>query len=569
MNTVVTRPDLLSILRRRKWHLIIPAVAVLAISTAIILLLPPVYRSSATILIEHAEIPEDFVRPTVTTAAEQRVHAIKQKITVSSDLAELITRLDLYPEERTKQPMSDITDRMREDIQLSPVTVRSANQSNFALGFTLSFDHRDPIVAQRVTNELVSRFLEQSLRERREQAIDTTQFLSGELIRLEEQMRNSEQRIAAFKAEHVGALPEDLTYNKQLIERNERDLTELTRQLVILEQRRTSLRGQLAQVQPHVATPLADGRTATTPEAQLRALEVEYAQLSGRYGPEHPDVRKLRRERDALKALVGRGASANLAREVETARQELLRAQQQYGANHPDVRNLSRQLAALERRSSPVNPNAAVADNPAYLQITSQLDGIEAEYRTLTTQRDVIREQLDRYRGLVVRMPEIEREYVALVRNYENTSSRYNDLKTKTMEAELAQTLEADRKAERFTLSEPPDLPTSPEKPPRMLLLILAVVMSIGSGIGTVAAAEALELRVYGARKIAALTGQMPLVAMPRIFTPAEMAHRRRALVGLGLLLICTTTAGIVAFNEYVMPLDVVQHIAQRKLGME
>jgi polysaccharide biosynthesis transport protein len=89
--------EVFQILRRRKWGLIIPALLVFLAAAGVALLLPPVYRSSSTILIEEQEIPAEFVRATVTSYAEERIQMIKQRVMSFSRLNELVTRFNLYP----------------------------------------------------------------------------------------------------------------------------------------------------------------------------------------------------------------------------------------------------------------------------------------------------------------------------------------------------------------------------------------------------------------------------------------------------------------------------------------
>ena len=72
--------DYWGILKARKKFFIIPALLVFLVFSAIAVLLPSVYRSSSTILIEEQQIPADFVRSTVTGFAEQRIQSLTQQI---------------------------------------------------------------------------------------------------------------------------------------------------------------------------------------------------------------------------------------------------------------------------------------------------------------------------------------------------------------------------------------------------------------------------------------------------------------------------------------------------------
>ena len=67
----LTPSEILAIVRRRMKSLILPALAVIVLAGLVALLLPPIYRSTATILIEEQEIPTDYVMTMVTSFAEQ------------------------------------------------------------------------------------------------------------------------------------------------------------------------------------------------------------------------------------------------------------------------------------------------------------------------------------------------------------------------------------------------------------------------------------------------------------------------------------------------------------------
>ncbi|HQJ09013.1 MAG TPA: Wzz/FepE/Etk N-terminal domain-containing protein, partial [Deltaproteobacteria bacterium] len=79
-----TPADLLAILKRRKWCLILPSAVILISMTVLALALPPIYKSTSTVLIEQQDIPADFVRATISTYAEQQLQIINQRIMSST-----------------------------------------------------------------------------------------------------------------------------------------------------------------------------------------------------------------------------------------------------------------------------------------------------------------------------------------------------------------------------------------------------------------------------------------------------------------------------------------------------
>ena len=84
MEETATVHDLLAILKRRKWSLVLPAVVVFLIALIAVVVISPTYRSTSTILIEEQELPREFVATTISGFAEQRLQMINQRIMSST-----------------------------------------------------------------------------------------------------------------------------------------------------------------------------------------------------------------------------------------------------------------------------------------------------------------------------------------------------------------------------------------------------------------------------------------------------------------------------------------------------
>jgi len=79
-----------AVLVRRKYWLIVPAVAGTLVAAGIALVMDPVYQSSATILIESQQIPTSLVASPITSYADERIAKIRQQILSRENLVELI-----------------------------------------------------------------------------------------------------------------------------------------------------------------------------------------------------------------------------------------------------------------------------------------------------------------------------------------------------------------------------------------------------------------------------------------------------------------------------------------------
>lgn len=576
--------DYLAVLRRRRWHVILPAMALVAISVAVTFLLPPVYRSSATILIEEQEIPQELVRSTITSYADQRIQVISQRVMTRANLTNIIERFDLYAKDRQREPQEVIIERLRDNIELEMVSAdvmdpRSGRPTQATIAFTLSFEGENPSVTQRVTSELASLFLDENIKNRRQKAAETSDFLGEEANKLAEHISKLEGKLAAFKERNSGRLPDMMQINFQLMDRTEAQMLEVDREMRSLEERKIYLEGELSKMDPSGPFISSSGERILTPAERLRALEAEFVTAQVNYAPDHPDFLRMKREIESLKQETGRGADVEnderkeMATKLAAERQRLQEALGKYSAEHPDVVRLNENIAMLEASLAklPPEPPPIVArqpDNPGYITLKSQLEAVNSQLAAALSQRDEIKSRLAEYEHRLAAAPEVEREYRELSRDYENATVRYREIKAKQMEAQVGQELEQERKGERFTLLEPPQLPEQPAKPNRPAILFLGVVFSLAGGIGTAAVAESSDHSVRGASALSRLLGESPLGIIPKIENTKDKRRRIR-LILLTLFGIIALLLGAAALIHYLwMPLDVLWYAAQRKLAV-
>ncbi|EIC23444.1 Wzz/FepE/Etk N-terminal domain-containing protein [Thiorhodovibrio frisius] len=563
--------DYIAILKRRKWQLIIPAVLLSIVGMITAVVLPPTYRSTATILIEQQEIPDELVRSTVTSYAAQRVQTISQRVMTTENLGKIIESYQLYPELMQRYGLVSAVEQMREDIELEMISAdvidpRSGRPSEATIAFSLSFESESPTVAQRVANDITSLFLSENLKDRQESAKETTAFLQKELAKLTDKLSLLEARLAQFKEEHGQSLPELKSLNMQLIQRSEDQLRDTEQSIRTLVERKIYLEGQLAQIDPYSELFSADGRRVLGPADRLKALEAEYATVAARYSSQHPERMRIEREIATLRQQVGQSANARaeLERSLKEQQEELAGLRERYSTEHPDVKAQTgaiaitqRQLAQARQGGSANSPGVIDADNPAYIQLQAQLQAAVVELASLQESREEIRSKLADLEERIAKGPRIELEYQALTRDHENAMSSYSEVKQRLVAAELGEAMEAERKGERFSLIEPPRLPEQPAKPNRLAIAFLGLVLAFGGGVGNLALQEALDKSVHNARDVELITMGPPLAVIPFIETEADVHRRtrRRLIAVLGSILgVVLATAAV---HQFVMPLDV------------
>jgi predicted secreted protein len=116
---------------------------------------------------------------------------------------------------------------------------------------------------------------------------------------------------------------------------------------------------------------------------------------------------------------------------------------------------------------------------------------------------------------------------------------KYHELKQNLLEAQVSQQLESENRGERFSLIEPAFVPSAPDSPNRIRILLVGVVLSMISGLGFASVAEYLDQSVRGARRVSQLLGAPPIVSIPYLVVEsgeARLDQRRIMLTGLVIL---------------------------------
>ncbi|MEA2083329.1 MAG: Wzz/FepE/Etk N-terminal domain-containing protein [Thermodesulfobacteriota bacterium] len=510
--------EYLGVLKRRKWSLVLPAIIVIMIATVVALALPPVYRSTSTILIEKQEIPADFVMTTVTTYAEQRLQTIHQRIMTTTRLLEIINRLDLYKNLRKKVTTEEVVEKMREQVNLEYISAeivdrRTGRPATANIAFTLSYESTgNPVMVQKVANILASLLLEENLRIREQQAMEATSFLEVELKKVKSELDNIEQEISEFKKEHINELPELLQVNLQSRHSVEMAKERLDEQLSTLKERQSTLQVEFVNLSPSLE--LEDVK-------RLEHLKIELNRLETLFTDQYPDVINTRKE----------------------------------------IARLTEKVAADEMGSASELP-----DNPAYITMSSQLSGLQSEIDSVKRQRIELQKKEDELNRWIDSTPHVEEMYNDFQAKRRNWQAKYDDLSQKLLEANVAYGLEKEQKAGRFTMIDPARLPEKPFKPNRLAIFLIGVVLGIGAGVGTVALAEFSDESVRNAEILTGKTSFPVLASIPRIITAADCrqvkARRRMAVLGV----ICLFIAALTAFHFFVMDLNVLWAKLMRRI---
>jgi len=549
------------------------------------LTLPPLYRSSATILIEQQEIPQDLVRSTVTSYADERIQIISQRVMTTQNLMEIIKKYGLYTEELAEKPREVVLNEMRRSIRMDRISAdvtdpRTGSPKKATVAFNLSFSSNSAEQAQRVANELVSLYLQENLKTRTASAEEAASFLAQEADRLRKQMSQVDERITTFKQEHQGELPDDPGTSPLALERVNIQVLEAAQRMRSLEERELAFTNQLRQLEaiyadraPEEALLLdSRGNRIMPPKDRLKGLEVELKSLLSRYAATHPDVVRVQKEVDALQKELASTEGEAADPELASMRARLAGLKERYSATHPDVRRLE---ADITQRAEQVAAEAATDKDPvddmdkvpAIVELKTQLGVIALEKAAAREEKARLQAQLTSTEDRLARAPQIEKQMAAMYQERLGIQHSLVDLAKRESEARLGESLEAERKGEKLTLIEPPTLPERPASPNRIAIAVMGLVVGLVLGLGLAVGLEILDHRIRGPRVVAALLSAPPLGLIPPIITPEDVRRQRLRLAVSGVGAFATVLIALVGVHFLFRPLGVLWEQVLFRLG--
>lgn len=491
---------LLEVARRRKWLVILPALLIAVAAAAVIYRLPNVYRSESLILVVPQRVPESYVRSTVTARIEDRLQAISQQILSRTRLEQIVQDFNLYPRERARQElMEDIVEKMRtEDIRIDIVKGDA---------FRVSYAADDPRVAMRVTERLASLFIDESYRDREILADGTNQFLATQLDESRRQLVQMENKVEEYKQLHNGELPDQMAANLQGLHNTEMALQSITEALNRDRERRIAFERSVTALVEEINTAPPPSDTARpgaadmakTLEDELRIAQQSLLAVELKLKPDHPDVKRLRRNVDELQ------------KRVEAQRLE----------------------GSLAARPSP----AVVMDPAQKKKLTdarAELDNLDRQIQAKMAEEGRLRGVLGMYQARIEAVPIREAELAVLMRDYDTLNEAYKNLLTKKGESEIAANLEKRQIGEQFKILDPARMPERPASPDRPRLYLIAVAAALLIGFGLAAAAEYFDKTLRTESDVRAALNLMVLATVPNMRDARYRARRFRRNLAMG-----------------------------------
>src|SRR6266508_2096828 len=391
--------EYLKIIRRRKWLIILPVIAITSAVSWVVYRLPDVYESVTLIVVKPSTLPTAVV-PTITEdSLTRQLTSIAQVVTSRSSLEPLVNKYEVYKPERLRgEPMELIIDMMRKDIKVEVNTSRN----DITNGFNITYRGRDPKSTQIVAAELASKYIDEQTKGTVNAGTSAKQFI-------EEQVRQAKEELDTIDTQR-------LTYLQQ----NMNNLPSQSQALV----------GRL--------TALHEGQKALIAElGRSRDLAAAYrSQLA--------DITKSRDQEIALSAYDTTDpkttmAWANLANRRSELDAELQNLLTQYKEKHPDVvakklqldsvkRDQDQMIAEWKTRIEERRQRLVQLTDPRLLTLKTQITMVDSDMDRQQKLLNQTNQQIAELDARINAIPNAEVGLEAIDREYQTKKLNYDNL---------------------------------------------------------------------------------------------------------------------------------------------
>jgi succinoglycan biosynthesis transport protein ExoP len=506
-----TQPDFdryLDLVRRRHIYFLVPVFVGWLLVWGSSWILPASYKSSTLILVEQPTMPQSYVAPNVNENLQDHMQSITQQILSQTRLKMIVDKLNLYADATSKSP-DDKVEALRKDIDVDLVK-DPRNQEIHA--FRVSFSAHDPVMAQKVTNELTQLFIAENNKVRQEQSEGTTHFIEQQLEDARVTLAAQEAKVKQFEAAHEGALPSQETSNLQILGGLQGQLQSQQDALNTAKQQRVYFQTMIEEYKNlHAAGRSIDGTPTGVAalDAQLNSLQTQLTDLSSHYTDSYPDVQKVK---------------AQIAK-TERQKQELLAAPRS-----------SKQ--GSETESTPL------------LQLQSQLQANQVEIASRERGIAALEARIGEYQGRLNSEPATEQQLDDVTRGYEQSKANYDELLKKKNNSVMATSMEQLQQGERFTILDPPSLPIKPDFPNRLKFCGMGIAAGLALGVLVVFLFEFFDDRIHGEKELKALLPITVMAEIPEIQDPLDQVKQKKRMA-LGWVMAAIIGAVIAAGSTF------------------
>jgi succinoglycan biosynthesis transport protein ExoP len=455
--------DYLSVLQRRKWWFIVPMALSVVVGLALVLFLPREYKSQAEIGIADPTLSPELLRGVQSFDAQERQRAVSQQLLSATVLERVVREEKIRPDQPVEETAGAMRARVEDNIVVPKPIGRTGDGREGIESFRLGYVDSSPERAQRIANRLAMVFVEENSKTKTQRAENTSEVLAQQLRNSQENLSRLQEQLRIRKQANMGRLPDQMNANISMVNGLRQQHDSLSLQLRAEQDRLSMIEGQIESMkQGSGGVTMTSTGAAAMQAAQNRINELQRQLTQYRaagYTDQHPDIVQTKEE-------------------LTVAQRDMTSARQQPSAGNADV----------------------LSADPSYRQKVQERDAAKLHIAQLQRQVAQALSQIGSYQARVESAPLVEQELSSLVQENELERTRYTDLSAQRQKALLAEDLARKQGGERFVVLNPASLPTSPDSPDLLKLMLLSLGMGFMLGTVAVVGREFMDRSVHDAR---------------------------------------------------------------------
>jgi protein tyrosine kinase modulator len=508
--------DYIDVARRHMVWILGPVFAGLVISTVVAFLAQNTYVSEAKLLITPKQVSDSIVKTTTNQELTERIGLMQQQILSRTTLSSIITdpRLDLYKEERAREPLEDVIETMRNrDVK---IVVDSVPGERRASALSISFAYRNSTKARDTVQQLIAKFQEVNTTSQRDTQNLVGSFVHDEVSEAKAKLDRLDEALTRFRGENAGKLPEQMNLNMaQMTALQQRlgtindALNRAAQDRVVLEERLATLQSQVAlsdsldkelDVSPPV---LRQNQRLLELNKRIQDTESQITLLRHTYKDNFPDIKiaeasltDLKKERDQI--------------------------QKQQDDELAAPKEPVKKVTNYQRAEAETNLQGQVAQTKAYMT------NLEMEVANKKKEQQDATKNLKDFESRLAATSGLEARYQDLVHDVQEARDKYQALQNQQQLSEQNGELLQRQAGEHLDVLDPPSTPLQPSKPNRWMYVGGGTAIAFILGLGLAGLQEAKDTSLKNLKDVRAYTNLPVLSSIPLLENTMLVRRKRR-----------------------------------------
>jgi polysaccharide chain length determinant protein (PEP-CTERM system associated) len=435
---------------------------------------PDIYQSSARVYVDTRSVLAPMLRGLALQSNPQEEIAMMVRTLLTRPNLEIIARdADLDITAANDDQFQGLIDSLSRNIRLN-----KAGRDNL---YTISYRHRDPVMATTVVQKTLDLFVEGTKGKNRIDSDSADKFIDEQIDEYEVRLINAEQRLVNYKRKYNTLLPNQGSFYN--------NFSNISGQL---EQTRLTIKEMEQQIAS--LTKQVNGNTLQTPGSSVSSIEA--SSLTTRY-----DSR------------------------IKTLEEKLDQLMLRYTELHPDVietTNLLNTLMASRKQEVEEFLSSSDGERPAQIgsianELTLEISRLEGQLSSLRVREANYANKVDELKQKIDFVPQAEAERTALDRDYNITKKKYEGLLNRRESSDLARKADLSSEGVQFRVLAAPRVPKNAAGPNRPLNYTMVLGLGFAAGLGLAFLISQLNPVLIRASQLTALTSYPVLGAVSHL----------------------------------------------------